>query len=158
MSSGSESTQSATSAFSTLKAKIKISPTDILEMQEDERLSSTLNANFLYHIFCTSQPGRISDDNRQAAYVQRDLQDIPCRPWDRCDDRCFALSCHIKMHASIIKASSLFHGSFHAIPRKLSKLLFPALGGPKMARRIPERKISPLRLSYKCSLIVSCNM
>lgn len=40
------------------------------------------------------------------------------------------------------------------LPRKLSKLLLPAFGGPNMARRIPDRMISPRRLSWRCVCIV----
>jgi len=38
--------------------------------------------------------------------------------------------------------------------RKLSRLLFPAFGGPKMESLIPERTISPLRASARWDSMV----
>jgi len=40
------------------------------------------------------------------------------------------------------------------VPRKFSKLLLPTLGGPKIARRMPARRISPRRLSDKIECIL----
>jgi hypothetical protein len=42
------------------------------------------------------------------------------------------------------------------VPRKLRRVLLPAFGGPKMVRRIPDRRISPLRLSDKWARMVWC--
>jgi hypothetical protein len=41
------------------------------------------------------------------------------------------------------------------IPKKLSKLLFPALGGPNIATLIPDRTISPLLESSRWFFIVA---
>ena len=52
---------------------------------------------------------------------------------------------------------SFFCGSYKAVGdvhRKLSRLLFPAFGGPKMESLIPERTISPLRASVRWDSIV----
>ena len=39
-------------------------------------------------------------------------------------------------------------------PKKFRRLLFPALGGPNIAKRTPERTISPRRLSDRMALIL----
>jgi hypothetical protein len=109
----------------------------------------SFDTNLFYLVNAFPQTGRVSDRDGKSADVQRELQDITRCPWHMGDNRGLALSC---------LAVSGYGDNRHdgiLVPRKFSKLLLPTFGGPKIARRIPVRTISPRRLSDNIDCILS---
>lgn len=115
------------------------------------RFARPLDPDLFHLICCLSQAGRVSDHDWEPTNIQRDLQDVPRRARYVGDDCSFAPSCSflVSVHnGGIAEGCS-------AVPRKLRRLLLPTFGGPKIARRIPARMISPRRLSAKIDCILS---
>ena len=104
------------------------------------RLPRALDAQFLNEIVgfvVSAQPSGVDQCHWQATKIEVQFENIACCPCNWCDERRFALCCNrrYEQRMPFPQKSSL--------PKKLKRVLFPALGGPKIASLMPDRRISP---------------
>jgi hypothetical protein len=116
------------------------------------RLDSPFNPNTLHEIICGSNTSCVRHNDWHTIEIQGEVEDVARCARDRGDDCCLALGFRERRISSNCK-----RGMDVDKPKKLSKLLLPALGGPKMASLTPDRTISPRRWSFRWDSIVANN-
>jgi hypothetical protein len=117
---------------------------------ENVRFSGTLYADSFNHIVCSSQTRRVGDNDRETLDIHGNLKDIARRTRYRSDD------CGLTLRFTYCISSAHWErGRKEVVPKKLSKVLLPAFGGPKIASLMPCRIISPRLPSLRVSRIFS---